>query len=221
VWFEPAPPELLPHYSADRLREDYRRFAEWASVPRLSLTPDVPEVHVFRLGTGDRQAYLVFNRAKAGPVCFGLGVAIEAVVGCGKPAAVVLGKGGIVAAEADGLVRMEGAPVCAASGHYFVLSLDGREVSGSRALLAVLLQPGNLRVWSKTRWVSPVAELGDLIQERWVPLESSPCRWTRGLSAQVREDGVGDLLLLCEQSELEHWRARAQDLVLTPQRLPW
>jgi len=221
VWFEPEPPEMLPNYSPDGLRGQYRRFADWAGVGRLTVAPNAPGVHVFRLGAGGREAYVVFNRANMQPVRFGLGGAIEAVVGAQRPGAVVLTGNGIVAAEADGLVRIKGAAVCDANAHYFLLSLDGRKVSKSRCLLAVLLQPGRLRVWSDTRWVSPVAELGDLVQEQWVPLERSACRSPEGLSAQVGEEGVGDLLLLSEKGELEHWRARAENLVLRPQRLPW
>jgi hypothetical protein len=143
------------------------------------------------------------------------------MVAAKKPAGAVLEGKGVVAAEADGLVRLHGEPLCEASAHYFVVALDGRDVRSSRALLAVLLGPGRLRLWSRTHWREPVAELGEFEAERWRPLMDRPCGSDQGLRLEVGLEEIGDLFLVCERGELEHWRGRVEDVVLRPQRLPW
>jgi len=221
VWFRPNPPELLPDYHPDALRAEYRRFLDAARMPRLAVSPNTPEVHAFSLGGAGREMYMVFNRGPQQTVQFGPEDAFGAVVGRDRPAAVVGGEKGLLAAEADGRVSALGQPVCEASSHFFVIALDGREVRRSRALLAVLLEPGWLRVWSQGHWRVPVAELGELEQERWQPLDRRACRVPDGLRVAVRPEEAGDLFLLCEGAELPHWRARVEDLVLRPERLPW
>ncbi len=220
VWFLPEPPELLPEYDAGKLRDQYRRFVA-AGVRPLEVEPDSVEVHVFRLLGGKREAHIVLNTGDAKTVAFGPEGALEAMVAAKKPAGAVLEGKGVVAAEADGLVRVHGEPLCEASAHYFVVALDGRDVRSSRALLAVLLGPGRLCLWSRTHWREPVAELGEFEAERWRPLMDRPCGSDQGLRLEVGLEEIGDLFLVCERGELEHWRGRVEDVVLRPQRLPW
>lgn len=221
VWFRPDPPELLPEYDPEELRAEYLRFLDTAGVAALTVTPDTPEMHAFRLSGAGRQMDIVFNRGGERTVRFGPRGALQALVGQDKPAAVVHSEKGLLAAEADGPVSVAGQAVCEASSHYFLIPLDGQDLRRSRGLLAVMLGPGRLRLWSEVHWHAPTADLGELDGERWQPLHKQPCQAPEGLRLEVGPEEAGDLFLLCEEGELPHWRARVEDLVLRPERLPW
>lgn len=143
VWFSADPveieTELLPAHVAL-----YRAVLTDAKVPILSATPDNPQVKVFHVAGVDSDAWLFYNGGSTGDVSadgFTLNLAHN------RTGLVIAGHdGSIRVIEADGAVRKDGRTIAVFEGHGFLVSQDDADITRSKDLLALPIEPGSVRL---------------------------------------------------------------------------
>jgi hypothetical protein len=166
VWFAADPVELGRELKAEH-RELYRSFLRAAGEPGIAVTPDRVDLHVFRVPGEDADALLLCNGGPAAEAQIGEFALQLAAGGTGY---LLLGHdGSLRAIEAQGAIRRGGKEVANIEGHAFVIAMDNLDLAWSRALLALPLAAGQIRLHSTVPQAAH-AEAGEMSNDRWKAL---------------------------------------------------
>lgn len=166
-----------------------------------------PDVHVCRQPlTGGGEFVTAYNtnmppgaakvNVSVGPAKIGLNVAAR------YPAmAATNGEGAVVAAGVSGEASVNGQPLISGDAQAMYLSLDGRALGQSGAVLLCPFSAGKTALHSMRQWQDPVTVLGTIEDGQWRTLE------VRAGAPQydLDEDTMTCLLLVCERSEQDRW----------------
>ena len=165
-------------------------------------------VHVVmntRAGTSSAKATLT---TPAGPVTLS--------VRDGWPAmAAVTTDGRLVAALADAKVAAGGSTAIDGTGMKGVLSLDGRDVRQSQALLVAPWEPG---VMTLPAAADRVAVVGDFREGQWVGFEQIPLG-AGSPRLDITADRATCLILVCPKGDVERRGQQLTDAMLHPERI--
>jgi hypothetical protein len=103
-----------------------------------------------------------------------------------------------------------------------ILTLDGKDLRHSRALLLMPLRAGTIQWRSVVTWTEPVVETGEIRGGSWQTFERrSPGQPdTATMRVPVSVDQRLNLLLVCEQSALGLWRSTVERAMVNPASLP-
>ena len=176
VWFGADPVELAGEVQPGH-RALYRAFLAAAGTPGIAVTPDHPDLHVFRVPGRDADALVFRNGGPAAEVKvgeFSLGLA------AGGTGFLLVGRdGGVRAVEAQGVVKRAGKEVARIVGHAFVVAMDDRDLGSSRSLLVLPLQAGEVQVATSLP-AGARAEVGEMRDGQWKTLAAAAARLAAG-----------------------------------------
>lgn len=153
-------------------RQIYAAFLEAAGVPRLPVTPDRENLHVFRVPLEDEgEAIVVYNAGEPCRAVLGTrhGPLAMQLNSMGPGLAVLDAQGRLVLAEAQGEVRLGERLAVSSRGHAAVLALDGAPLASSGLLAVLPFEAGDVTV-SREGTGGFVAEAGELAGGQWRPL---------------------------------------------------
>jgi hypothetical protein len=227
VFFTLDPVEL--HSVAARRPEDlalYRMVLNRAGVKTIGLQPDDPKIHVFRLPLQDGGwVYVLFNTDEGAAkrvTLTDLRPPVEPSVATKRPALLWFdGRRRLRAVEAQADCRAGKATVVHDETGGIVLSLDGKDVRRSGALLVMPLREGVVRIASDRKWHRPVVSTGDLRNGDWWNHATGPLTDTpASLSITVNRDQAISLLLVTEEDEISRWSRNVAQSVKAPVSLP-
>jgi len=109
-------------------------------------------------------------------------------------------------------MKVNGAAALDGTGMKGILSLDGKDVRQSRALLIAPWEPGEVRL---PRGGDFVAIVGDFRDGRWVTFE----RLSLNGSFTIDADQATCLMLLCPARDIEHRQQQLTEAMLYPERI--
>ncbi len=227
VVFTTDPVEL--HSTAARRAQDlalYRGVLETARIPPLAVVPDDPRLHVLRVPLRDGgTVWILFNADETQPVrTFTLTqtkLPVTVTVSRHRPALLWFdGAGALRAVETQGACVLGNEQILFDETRGIVLTLDGKDVRQSRALLLMPLQPGRMQWRSANAWGETVIETGEIRGGAWLSLNTQATRMNRGLmQIQVSDDQALSLLLVCEKAALGRWRNSVERAMTSPEVL--
>ncbi|OGV70450.1 MAG: hypothetical protein A3K19_12620 [Lentisphaerae bacterium RIFOXYB12_FULL_65_16] len=164
VWFNVDPVELVLQEIAPHQRALYQAFLNAAGTPGVAVTPDNPDLRVFRVPGEDADGWVLQNG----------GAAVEAAVGgftvelpADGYAFLLVGKdGGLRAVEAQGAVKREGRELVRVAGHAFVVASDDADLTTAREITVMPMTPGEVRI--AVAGAGPAqAEMGEVRDGAW------------------------------------------------------
>ena len=167
-------------------------------VAPLSASPDADWLHVMEQPTERGKVHVVYNtKLESGTESVQLETAagpLELATRNRWPAlAAITDDGKIVAVTADGSSLSDGRSIISGSGLKALLSLDGRDLRQSDALLVAPFEPGKIALPQRDGpWTAVV---GDFQQGRWRTLEQISLDTERRL--EFDEDRATCLILIC------------------------
>jgi hypothetical protein len=181
-------------------------------VKPIGLSPDAPQLHVFRLPLTDGgHVCVLFNTDESQPArhvtLTDYASPMTLTVARKRPALVWFdGRGALRAVETQGGCRVGNDSLLTDETRGIVLSLDGQDLRRSRALLLMPLQPGTIRLSQEQPWHAGVVATGEIRDGEWWSYESAPVTSARSeWAVQVSADQVFSLLLVCESPEVTRW----------------
>ena len=205
----------------------YRSVLAAADIRPIALEPDDPLMHVFRVPMQDGgQVYVLFNTEDTQPAktvtLNDCQPPVTLSVAPKRPALVWFdGRGALRAVEAQGACSVGGKALLEDSTGGMVLSLDGRDLRLSKALLLMPLRPGAVRLASGQQWRNAVVQTGDIKDGKWRPCETTAAeRSPDGLRVQVSPDQALSLLILSEPRAAAKWRQAIERAMNDPASLP-
>jgi hypothetical protein len=228
VMFSTDPIEL---HSVPARREGdlalYRSVLAEAGIRPIDLQPDDPLVHAFRVPMQDGgQVYVLFNTDDSQPAKT-LTLAdcrppITLSVASKRPGLVWFdGHGALRAIEAPGACNLGVKTVLQDETGGMVLSLDGRDIRRSRALLLMPLRPGSIRISTDREWHKATVLTGDIHEGKWRSCETTPAVKTEaGLVVNVSPDQAFGLLLVAESGGASKWCMAIERAMNDPASLP-
>ena len=102
-----------------------------------------------------------------------------------------------------------------------VLSLDGRDIRRSRALLLMPLRAGSIRILTDREWHKATVLTGDIHDGKWRSCETAPAGKTEtGLGVNVSPDQAFSLLLVTESGSAAKWCKAIERAMNDPASLP-
>ena len=227
VVFTTDPVEL--HSTPARHAQDlalYRRVLETARIAPLAVVPEDPSLHVLRVPLRDGGAvWILFNADESQPVkTFTLThtkLPVTVTVARHRPALLWFdGAGALRAIETQGACIVGNEQILFDETRGVVLTLDGKDVRQSRALLLMPLQPGRMQWRSASTWRESVIETGEIHAGAWLPLNTQTTRKSGDLmQVQVSDDQALSLLLVCEKAAIERWRRTVGRMITDPESL--
>jgi hypothetical protein len=121
------------------------------------------------------------------------------------------GRNILVALGASGQAQLDGRQLISGEAQVIYLSLDGRALPVSQAVLLAPFSTGRTRLHSRRAWDDPVVLVGDVEGGQWRTFETRPGRGSLALD----EDTMTCLMLICEREAAPRWTAivRADALV--------
>lgn len=191
VWLSADPVELAASRQDGHLRL-YRAVLDAAGVPRLPVSPDTPQLAVFRLAGTREEAWVFHNggpalEARTGQWTVGLGEG-------GSGFLIADDAGAVRAAECQGALRRGTTELLRVSGHAFVVAEDDVDLPRSRQWLVMPLAPGEVRV-ATVHAAAPAAEWGEFRDGQWAPLAPAAVLPAGGQAViQVPEEMARELL---------------------------
>jgi hypothetical protein len=192
--------------------ELYRRVLTQAGVKPIGILPADSRVHVFRVPVQDNgSVYVLFNtETNSPPKAITLTDHTPPVtlsIAPNRPALLWFdGHHHLRAAEVQTECRVGAAPVVQDQTGGIVLSVDGKDLRHSGALLVMPLRPGPVRIVTGRRWHAPTVFTGSLRNGQWWNHDSTPLPLTpSSLDLEVSPDQVFSLLLITEPDQLAHW----------------
>jgi len=201
----------------------YRHVLDLAQVHPAVVKPNNPYIHVMRVPLQDGGRVMVFfNADETAPhrtITHGEGdAAVTLTIRRQRPALLWLGKDNhLRAAEVQGELRIGGRVRLADDTEGIVLSLDGRDLGESTALVLMPLRPGRVTLATRARWQDAVVEVGEVRRGRWNGFERRAPRQTPGrVSVDVGHEQVYSVLLVCNRSQLPRWRDAMRQVMLKP-----
>jgi hypothetical protein len=151
----------------------YRGFLDRAGIPRLRLDPDDGSVHAFEVPLEEGAALVLYNEAsarrKVSVEGSALATRIEAELDGRRTGFVLANAGKVLAAEAQGMVTVDGRAILLAEGHQAVMALDGADLDASRAWLVLPFGPGGVLLGDAGDAAAAV-ETGEFRAGRWQTL---------------------------------------------------
>jgi hypothetical protein len=151
----------------------YRGFLDRAGIPRLRLDPDDGSVHAFEVPLEEGAALVLYNEAsarrKVSVEGSALATRIEAELDGRRTGFVLANAGKVLAAEAQGMVTVDGRAILLAEGHQAVVALDGADLDASRAWLVLPFGPGGVLLGDAGDAAAAV-ETGEFRAGRWQTL---------------------------------------------------
>jgi hypothetical protein len=230
VYFFADPVELAPEAEGARLRQLYGWFLESAGIPRLPVTPDLADLHLFAQKTRCGRVHVVFNRrqgsafmdakleTRAGKLTLRVQdryPALAAVTDAGEVTAVG-------AYRQAGIAEEE---FFAGDDFAMVAALDDLDVRKSSALMVLPFAAGRIRLSSARSWKRPVLVLGEFragefreLERVPGPIQKAPAPTAGVLSAELDADRATLVGILCEESAAEKWREYLAALMTAPER---
>lgn len=228
VFFTPDPIEL--HSTLTRRPQDlalYRRVLEAARVAPLPVVPDDPELRIMRVPLRDGgKVWILFNTDDSQPSrsfrVMHEKTEVKLIVARRQPALLWFDSAGALRAiETQGMCWVGNEEVLCDETRGIVLSLDGKDVRRSQAVLLMPLQPGQIQWRSTAKWIEPVVETGEIRGGGWLALDSQAVQMNEGqMRVQVANDQALSLLLVCERATLDRWRKAVGRSVTDPASLP-
>ncbi|NOY79591.1 MAG: hypothetical protein GXP31_01170 [Kiritimatiellaeota bacterium] len=221
VLWAPRPLELLEDASGAEL---YRRFVLGAGVGAIDVKPESASVHVFE-GKALEGRYLTAYNAGGEAVLAQIRSvdrlpSVELGLGPAGTGFLVVGNDGrVIAAEAQGVVKVGGKIVVSIEGHAAVLALDGLDLARSREILWLPFGPGTCRlVLQRAPGADRLAsEIGELRNGEWFALTRPAVlpAAVPGAGVEVRTDDqtVFDLRLIAAPDRIEAARVAVSRLL--------
>lgn len=205
----------------------YRRVLEMAGVAPLALDPDDPRLLLLQVPLRDGgKVWIVGNfdeRATRRTVALQAdNHRLTLTVARRRPALAWWdGAGNLRAIESQGQCTVDGEWVVQDGTSGAVLTLDGRDIRRSRAMVWMPLQPGSIRWQSDIRWNMPVVETGEIREGTWQTGETQAVDRSPGeLGFAVSADQAFSWLLVCDREVLSRWRKALERAMTAPQSLP-
>jgi hypothetical protein len=221
VYYAADPLELsLDPVAGEARRRLYAAVLKSVPLKPLAVEPNVASLQVFAQPTVQGTVHVVMNPQQgtsttrvtlataAGPVAIG--------VRDGWPAmAAATADGRLVAALGDGRVEARGSLAVDGSGMKGVLSLDGRDLRQSEALLVAPWEPG---VVTLPGTGSRVAIVGDFREGRWTCFEQLPLEAGSARLA-IDADRATCMILVCRPADAAGWQEQLTAAMLHPERI--
>jgi hypothetical protein len=222
VWFFTDPVELADgEQPATTRRQLYSAFLQaTGKTAPLALTPNEPWVHVIQQPTAKGMIHVLYNtKTAAGTEDVRLPTSAGTVALKTRnrwPAlAAVSREGKLVAVNAlQATVGEE--PVMRAGGLTAVLSLDGRDLRQSEAMLIAPFDQGLVEL--SRRPGQFVAVVGEFRAGKWTVLEQLPLDQGR-LTVELDQDRATCVILVCQQGQQATWGAALTHAMLRPEEV--
>jgi len=205
---------------AEARRRIYQAVLQAASQEPLSVKPNEPWLYVLKQPTAHGAVHVVSNtRAGKSSTRATLATSAGAVkrdVRDGWPGmAAATADGRLVAAFTDAKLEVAGSAVMDGIGMKGLLSLDGRDVRQSQALLVAPWEPGRLRL---SRSAERVAVVGDFRDGRWVGFERIAIP-AGSSELAIDADRATCMVLICPADDVPRWQRQLTDAMLHPERI--
>jgi hypothetical protein len=221
VYYATDPLELsLDPIATQARRRVYAAVLQSVPLTPLVVEPNEPWVQVMAQPTARGTVHVVVNtRAGASSARTTLATAAGRVtlgVRDGWPAmAAVTADGRLVATFSDARVEAKGSVAIDGSGLKGLLSLDGRDVRRSDALLVAPWEPG---VVALPGGGDRVAIVGDFREGRWVGFEQLPLD-ARTPRLTIDADRATCMILVCRAGDAPRWQQQLTAAMLHPERI--
>ena len=187
----------------------------------ISVKPDADWLHAMVQPTAQGNLHVAFNTQRsagservafdtaAGPVTLQIRNRWPAL------AAVTAG-GSVVAISADAMAEAGGEKLLEGRGLKAAISLDGKDLRKSEAVLYAPFETGSLAIPSHD--TSFAAEAGEFRNGKWFTLEQIPVDGsTREIT--IDEDRATCLILLCRGDRMAHWQSLLEEAMTHPERM--
>nr|MBC8867844.1 beta-galactosidase trimerization domain-containing protein [Planctomycetota bacterium] len=223
VYFFTDPIELADGDEAATVRRNlYSTVLAAARQKPLPVEPNQPWLHAMAQRTAEGSVHVVFNtKLEEGTEPIRLPTAAGTVQLTTRnrwPALVATTcDGNLVATIAYGGASIDGTSVMAGSGLKAALSLDGKDLRKSVAVLAAPFEPGSVRL--PKRPGSFVASIGEFRGGRWTELERISLA-AGELALEIDADRATCLILVCESHAAERWTEYLSQAMCRPVRIP-
>jgi hypothetical protein len=220
VYFLTDPIELGSDAASEAGRRQlYAAFLKAAGVEPLRVQPDEPWLHAMAQPTVRGTIHVVYSRrAEEGTQEVRLPTAAGEVALATRnrwPALCAVTRDGkAVAVNAYGTAAIGEEPLMGGRGLKALLSLDGRDLRRSEAILVAPFEQGQIDL--PRRPGRFVAAFGEFRNGGWTTLERLPLG---ELSLAIDEDRATCLILLCKKSAEARWAARLTDALRHPERI--
>ncbi len=207
--------------SAELRRALYRTVAAQADL-HPTLAGDQPWLHVMRQPTRTGTAWVVYNtKTDEGVESIALPTAagtVRLTTRNGWPGAVVAtGEGAIVLVQSYEQAGTDQGSIWRGAGHHGVLSLDGRDLQQSRALLITPFEPGEVVL--PARDGDYAAVVGELAGGSWQTLEVVPLSGDQW-KLEIDADRATALILVCPREQRAQWEAEFSRRFARPDTWP-
>jgi hypothetical protein len=218
VFFFTDPTELSESNQASALRRHlYGAFLAQTSVKPLQAEPNEPWIHVMAQPTATGMVHVVYNRkltpgeqpitiaTVAGRLTLNTRNRWPALAG-------VANDGRVLAVNAFGTASLGTEPLLRGKGLKALLSLDGKDIRQSEALLIAPFEAGTVAI---PPGESTVAVAGEFRQGRWTPLD----RIDLGKSNEalvIDADLATCLIIVCRRDAEAHWADQLTQAMLRP-----
>jgi hypothetical protein len=228
VIFTPDPIEL--HSVASRRDRDlalYRSVLARAGIRPITLRPDDPAVHAFRVPMQDGgQVYVLFNTTDGQPprtvTLSDAHPSATISVAPQRPGLLWFDGGGTLrAVETQGECAFGGKTVLQDETGGIVTSLDRKDIPHSSALLLMPLRPGSICISTARQWHRATVLTGDIHDGTWRTYETAPAgKSEAGLVINVSLDQALSLLLVTESASASKWCGVIERAIKAPASLP-
>ncbi|HEX2971071.1 MAG TPA: beta-galactosidase trimerization domain-containing protein [Tepidisphaeraceae bacterium] len=228
VWYLTDPIEMAEDEATVRIRRQiYEAFIHAvdfngeSTIAPLSVVPNEPWLHALMQPTAKGNAYILYN-TKAGAGAADVRVATAAgQVGVtarnGWPALAAVSDGGrVLAVSSDGDAAVDATRLFSGKGLKAILSLDGRDLRRSEAMLLAPFEPGVVEL-SRDLGLD-CACIGEFRDGRWTTLEEIAIE-TAAPVVQINADRSTCLILLCKSKAKAEWIEHLTRSMLYPQQI--
>jgi hypothetical protein len=125
------------------------------------------------------------------------------------------GRNILVALGASGQAQLDGRQLISGDAQVIYLSLDGRALPVSQAVLLAPFSTGRTRLHSRRAWDDPVVLVGDVEGGQWRTFETRPGRGSLALD----KDTMTCLMLICEREAAPRWTEAVSQAVRHPEEV--
>lgn len=199
----------------------YAALLQASGIHPLGVTPAASWLHVMRQPTSQGHLHVVFNtREEAGEESVALETAAgEVTINTRNrwPGLVAVTNGRqVVAVSADGEASAGGEPLIGGQGLKAALSLDGKDLRQSEAILVGPFETGTLRL--PPRAANWAALVGEFRGGEWTTLERiTPL--AANADFEIDADRATCLILLCRPRETPRWTGALSDALQRPEKI--
>ena len=228
VLFTTDPIEL---HSVPARRENdlslYRSVLAATKVKPIGLQPDDPLLHVFRVPLqGGGKVYILFNTDERQPArtitLTDCKPAVTLTLASKRPALLWFdGRRALRGVEVQGDCVIDGKPVVSDSTQGIIMTLDGKDVRETHAVLLMPLRAGVARLARSQPWHSGSVSIGEVHDGKWVNGETMALDpIATETVVRVSPDQVFSLVLLSDRNSTGRWSAAIERAFCKPAALP-